>query len=46
MSVNKQITSDDLAKIAATLNLIGDGLALLALEKAARKRKKVRIIRK
>ncbi len=34
MSVNKQITADDLAKIAATLQLIGDGLALLALEKA------------
>ena len=34
MSVNKQITADDLAKIAATLQILGDGLALLALEKA------------
>ncbi|SFE20479.1 hypothetical protein SAMN04487969_101630 [Paenibacillus algorifonticola] len=35
MMVDEQkITSDDLFKISASLSLIGDGLALLALKKA------------
>jgi hypothetical protein len=35
MSADKQITSDDLFKIAASLTLVGDSLALLSIEKAS-----------
>ncbi|WP_155973149.1 hypothetical protein [Paenibacillus sp. Leaf72] len=34
MANEQKITSDDLFKISASLSLIGDGLALLALKKA------------
>ncbi|WP_338556298.1 hypothetical protein [Paenibacillus sp. KS-LC4] len=34
MAHEQKITSDDLFKISASLSLIGDGLALLALKKA------------
>ncbi|WP_141503642.1 hypothetical protein [Paenibacillus luteus] len=34
MSADKQITSDDLFKLSASLSLVGYSLALLALEKA------------
>ncbi|OMF22535.1 hypothetical protein BK133_26215 [Paenibacillus sp. FSL H8-0548] len=34
MSADKQISSDDLLKLAASLTLVGDALALLAVEKA------------
>lgn len=34
MSADKQITSDDLFKLSASLSLVGYSLALLALERA------------
>ncbi|MFC5650986.1 hypothetical protein ACFPYJ_18095 [Paenibacillus solisilvae] len=39
MTDSIRITADDLAKIAITLTILGDGLGLLAIEKAVAEEK-------
>lgn len=43
MSDDNKITADDLAKIAASLSVIGYGIALLALEKTSSEKRSKRL---